>query len=209
MSETFKLDWKKTIAGSMAACALLIGGVTVYRETFDALQKDEVFSEYLKFVSTYGKAYQTSEEFQFRKAIFAQNYKRIVDHNAIPDSGFELEVNQFADLTDEEFVSTYAQLKVPKEKTEALKGTSVPIVEAHQARSLSELPPYMNWYKRGVVTRPYDQGSCGGCWAFSAVSTVETMAYMNGLDKELTEYSVMQLLECDPDNYACTGGWMY
>jgi C1A family cysteine protease len=32
--------------------------------------------------------------------VFASNYQRIVDHNKIPDSGFELEVNKFADLTE-------------------------------------------------------------------------------------------------------------
>mmetsp|Transcript_6509 Transcript_6509/g.10458 ORF Transcript_6509/g.10458 Transcript_6509/m.10458 type:complete len:97 (-) Transcript_6509:394-684(-) len=35
------------------------------------------------------------------------------------------------------------------------------------------------------------------------------MAYLEGVDKELGHYSVQQLLDCDEDNYGCTGGWMY
>uniref|UniRef100_A0A7S3FW15 Peptidase C1A papain C-terminal domain-containing protein n=1 Tax=Strombidium rassoulzadegani TaxID=1082188 RepID=A0A7S3FW15_9SPIT len=72
-----------------------------------------------------------------------------------------------------------------------------------------KLPAYKNWYKEGFVTRPLDQGSCGGCWAFSAISTTESLALMAGVEKELREYSIQQLLECDTDNYGCTGGWMY
>lgn len=35
------------------------------------------------------------------------------------------------------------------------------------------------------------------------------MDYLYGPDKELQEFSVQQLLDCDTDNYGCTGGWMY
>jgi len=57
--------------------------------------------------------------------IFKNNYKRIVDHNAIEDSGFELEINKFADLTDDEFIAGYTGLIVPKHKTEANRGKRV------------------------------------------------------------------------------------
>ena len=38
---------------------------------------------------------------------------------------------------------------------------------------------------------------------------MESLAFISGYDKELTEYSVQQLIDCDTDNYACGGGWMY
>ena len=56
---------------------------------------------------------------------------------------------------------------------------------------------------------PYDQGSCGGCWAFSTAAAVESLAKISGVDETLQEYSVQQLLDCDRNNYGCTGGWMY
>ena len=71
------------------------------------------------------------------------------------------------------------------------------------------LPIYKNWYEEGYVTKPLNQGSCGGCWAFSSSSATESLAYISGLDKELTDYSVQQLIDCDTANYACDGGWMY
>lgn len=59
------------------------------------------------------------------------------------------------------------------------------------------------------MTRPYNQGGCGGCWAFSTSAAVESLAYISGNQTELTEYSVQSLIDCDTDNYGCTGGWMY
>lgn len=141
-----------------------------------------------------------------------------MDHNAIPDSGFRLGINQFADLTDEEFLKSHTGLKVPAHKTEAMKGLSVPyspppsdeeMEQEDRGRGLRSATTYKNWFTEGAVTVPYDQGMCGGCWSFSSVSAVESMAYIEGVNKELQEYSVQQLLDCDTDNYECTGGWMY
>ena len=83
------------------------------------------------------------------------------------------------------------------------------VVQTQIRRLKSDYPVYKNWYQEGYVTRPYDQGSCGGCWAFSSASAVESLAKIAGVDSQLQEYSVQQLLDCDRDNYGCTGGWMY
>lgn len=106
----------------------------------------------------------------------------MVTHNLIPDSGFELEINQFADLSDEEFLSKHTGLRVPGHKTAANVGKSVITSER---RRLKDMPEYKNWYKEGAVTVPYDQGACGGCWAFSCVSAVESLAYISGVNKQL------------------------
>jgi C1A family cysteine protease len=127
-------------------------------------------------------------EFDYRYGVFKQNYKRIVDHNAIPDSGFSLEINKFADLTDDEFISKYTGAIVPPSKTEKMKDWTVP--QEVNGRRMSSLPDSKNWYEEGAVSRPYNQGSCGGCWAFSTASAVESLAYISGNDSELNEYSV-------------------
>jgi C1A family cysteine protease len=76
-------------------------------------------------------------------------------------------------------------------------------------RAASKYPVYKNWYKEGKVTRPYEQGSCGGCWAFSCTAAVESLAAINNVEKHITEYSVQQVIDCCEDNLGCTGGWMY
>ena len=72
----------------------------------------------------------------------------------------------------------------------------------------AELPEEIDWYKLGKVTRPYNQEYCGSCWAFSAVAAMESLEAIQG-SGELRELSVQQLVDCDEDNSACTGGWMW
>ena len=54
------------------------------------------------------------------------------------------------------------------------------------------LPDYKNWFEEGYVTHPYDQGSCGSCWAFSTASTLESLAMITQTEPtgKLQEYSV-------------------
>ncbi|KAL2454685.1 KDEL-tailed cysteine endopeptidase CEP2 [Abeliophyllum distichum] len=72
----------------------------------------------------------------------------------------------------------------------------------------SLVPPSIDWRKRGAVTPVKNQGSCGSCWAFSAVAAVE------GINKiktgKLVSLSEQELIDCDynTDNQGCEGGYM-
>jgi cathepsin L len=146
------------------------------------------------------KEYKTQQEFNRRLEIFGNNYDRIVKYNRMEDAGFTLEINQFADLEDDEFVAKHASgLVIPEERRRRVEEKHVEpdpelsdddqVVET-QLRRLSSRPAYKNWYKDGFVSSPYDQGACGGCWAFSTASAVESLAKIAGVDKEIQEYSV-------------------
>ena len=63
----------------------------------------------------------------------------------------------------------------------------------------------VDWRKWSVVNPVRDQSSCGSCWAFSAVSTVESAhAIKHG---PLFEFSEQHLVSCDNSQYGCNGGW--
>lgn len=190
-------------------------------------QDSESFQEYLKFISTYGKTDQTREGFEKRYEIFKQNYKRIIEHNKLYEAGgpgapeFDMIVNRFADLTEEEFLEQNTGLKVPKHKTEKMKNFKFPVPEKNESKrrrlnggtmrvyydtdprlegeknatdsdeqKVVSVPVYKNWFEEGKVTIPYDQAGCGGCWAFSAAAATESLAFITGHLKELTEFSV-------------------
>ena len=80
---------------------------------------------------------------------------------------------------------------------------------AEDESTQKQFPLYKDWNYEGYVSLPYDQGRCGGCWAFSTAAALESLAKLNGLNNQLEEYSVQMLMDCDMDNYGCTGGWMY
>lgn len=58
---------------------------------------------YLNFISSYGRQYGSAHETAHRYRVFKQNYQQITTHNALGKNvPFEMEVNEFADFTEEE-----------------------------------------------------------------------------------------------------------
>ena len=56
------------------------------------------------------------------------------------------------------------------------------------------------------VTEVRDQGSCGSCWAFTSLASIESSyRLLNGTELDLSE---QQLVNCSPDN-GCSGGSYY
>lgn len=68
------------------------------------------------------------------------------------------------------------------------------------------LPTHWDWRDVGGVGRVWEQGLCGGCWAFTTAAAVEGVHYI--WTKEPVTLSPQMLLECDPIDQDCVGGNM-
>jgi len=80
------------------------------------------------------------------------------------------------------------------------------------AVDVDSLPSSVDWRNEGAVNPVKNQGSCGSCWAFSAVGALEgAYAISHG---QLLQFSEQQLVDCSRDdddeegNQGCDGGWM-
>ncbi|XP_050292840.1 procathepsin L-like [Anthonomus grandis grandis] len=153
------------------------------------------------FQASFNKTYQPTE-LTLREQVFNQNLQKIEEHNKKFDLGlvaYKTGVNSFTDLTEEEFLARFKTL--PLEES-FIKANSV---QDSNQFNISELPKSIDWREKGVVTAVKDQGSCGGCWAFSATGTLEGQLAIN--TGNLTSLSEQELIDCNTATQkGCNGG---
>ncbi|KAD6118875.1 hypothetical protein E3N88_10146 [Mikania micrantha] len=140
--------------------------------------------------------------------VFKYNVKRIHETNKM-DKPYKLKVNEFADLTNLEFVNTYANSKISH--FQALQGPPPVDVDPNKNfiyQNATNLPPSIDWREKNAVTDVKGQGGCGSCWAFAAVVAVEGINAIR--NKNLVKFSEQQLVDCDIKgmNNGCDGGLM-
>lgn len=155
------------------------------------------------FVATYERNYTDQTEGERRYAIFKDNYAFIQAENAKEDHWYTLGVNEFTDLSTEEFESTHLGLSAPE--SEELWG-GLPSLGFHNHSEVNgTVPNYVDWVRRGKVTGVKRQGGCGACWAFSSTGAIEG-AWAIATNR-LVSLSEQQLLNCAPSQ-GCRGGTM-
>ncbi|KAL6215459.1 hypothetical protein ACLB2K_014889 [Fragaria x ananassa] len=162
---------------------------------------DEVMSLYERWLAEHGKAYNGLGEKEKRFQIFKDNLRFIDEHNAL-NLSYKLGLNRFADLSNEEYRSTFLGTK-PRAMNRLSKTKS----DRYAPRVGDQLPDAVDWRKEGAVTAVKDQGQCGSCWAFSTICAVE------GINKivtgDLVSLSEQELVDCDKTyNEGCNGGLM-
>lgn len=70
----------------------------------------------------------------------------------------------------------------------------------------TNLPRSWDWRVKGGLSKVWEQGACGGCWAFTTAAAVEGVHYI--WTREAVTLSPQMLLECDPIDQDCVGGNM-
>jgi len=152
------------------------------------------------FLAEFGKEYEAVEH-QVRLRAFADNLEFIERVNA-KGLSYKLGLNQFADMTNEEFVMGYMGYKPSKRSWEGL-----PYLGSHEVGN-ETLPESVDWTSKGAVTKPKNQASCGSCWAFSTTGALEGAWAIAG--GKLVSFSEQQLVDCSKKygEMGCSGGSM-
>jgi len=150
----------------------------------------------------YGKVY-TEEEDLKRFEIFKKNSEEIDLHNSQYEKEYEQGLNQFSDLSDEEFKTLYLSgLTVPEGEW------NVTEEETQALYDYGDAPNAINWVEKGYVTPVKNQGHCGSCYSFSATGALEG-AWFKKTGK-LLSFSEQQIVDCSASffgNHGCGGGW--
>ncbi|CAK9148129.1 unnamed protein product [Ilex paraguariensis] len=180
----------------------------VDHHTEEVLSEERVSELFQQWREQHGKVYKDTEEEEKRLENFKNSLKYVIENNTKrrSGSGHVVGLNRFADMSNEEFKEVYiSKVKDPYSKKKmgqrkSMKGRS------RSAMASCEAPSSLDWRKYGAVTGVKDQGSCGSCWAFSATGAMEGVnALATG---DLISLSEQELVDCDPGNYGCDGGYM-
>lgn len=157
------------------------------------------WKEFNNFQERFNKHYSTIEELENRFSVFRNNFVNILTHNSDVSQNFTLGVNQFTDLTAEEFKAKYVGGKKSAVGSYGCKSFS---------SSASGAPASIDWRAKGVVNPVRDQGQCGSCWAFATTANAESVwAIAKG---QLLDLSEEFLVDCASGvgyfNLGCNGG---
>jgi KDEL-tailed cysteine endopeptidase len=158
---------------------------------------DNDLTRFTSFIERFKKKYSDLKQFEERFTIFKENVKKIINHNSDSSQNFTMGINQFTDLTADEFKQEYVggYMNLGKSVCSVFK-------------TITPLPKAIDWSVNGVVTDVKDQEQCGSCWAFSATGAIEgAWAIKTG---KLISLSEQQLVDCSKTygNLGCKGGLM-
>ncbi|XP_054749842.2 procathepsin L-like [Lytechinus pictus] len=151
-----------------------------------------------------GRSYHSDVEENRRGKIWKENLEIVLEHKVKFDEGkvsYELGMNQFADMTNEEFVRMMTGFRHNVT-------SKVPSGSTFLPPSYAELPKQVDWRTKGYVTPVKDQKQCGSCWAFSATGSLEGQHFKK--TSKLVSLSEQNLVDCSgPEgNEGCNGGLM-
>lgn len=164
--------------------------------------------EFEAFRRQYRKDYSSEEEAQLRCEIYTKNRNLVNSHNLRYARGLEthtVEINKFADMTNEEFLSYYAGLKPSLDNGVATRAVQFQYDPNHKAAAS------VDWRTKGVVSPVKNQARCGSCWSFASVAALEAhYAIKYKKQNQHLDLSEQQGIECSGSygNQACQGGLM-
>jgi cathepsin L len=165
---------------------------------YAAISEKELEQMFVQWTHKNNKVYGV-DMFQYRWQVWKRNAIFIENFNNQGNQTFTVAMNQFGDLTGQEFGKLYMGLSTKQTVKHNLNN-----VVQHVA-----IPASVDWRTKGAVTGIKNQGQCGSCWSFSATGSSEGAHFLQK-GKALTGLSEQNLVDCSQSfgNEGCDGGLM-
>jgi cathepsin H len=189
----------------------LLGAVVSSSVAQDANDASSDLLDFEQWSSLHEKSYPSAKEIDLRRAIFEANAGIVHRHNQAFQQGWTSYAmtlaSPFADLTADEFASIYL---MDGQNCSATHRSSGSLFHGE----VQDLPTFVDWRTKGIVTPIKNQKRCGSCWTFSTTGTLEAHTCLHnaqpaGVDcTKWTGLAEQQLLDCASayDNHGCNGG---
>lgn len=134
--------------------------------------------------------------------IFQQNLEKLAAiHKLGANENETMGLTQFMDLTTDQFADQYLNLNINHIQMMKAKSVTNTLVARDEP-----VPESWDWRSQGAVTSVKNQGSCGSCWAFSAIGNIEGQVAIK--TKKQVDLSEQQFVDCDKVDQGCNGGLM-
>lgn len=167
----------------------------------NAVMVDPHLQEFEEFKQKYQKTYASSDDHSQRSQNYRDNKEHIMRHQMLSPSA-RFAHNRFSDMTPEEFEAKY--LNFNYDLFIQAKGTfrekPAPIktflgIDQNYLEDNSDLPEFLDWREKNIITPAKYQSTCGSCWTFSTTGLLESQYALKY--NELLHFSEQQLLDCD------------
>jgi len=192
-----------------AVIALLLGVAAAWDKeyTLEEMRAMDTVATFEAWAKAFGRTYADNDAASRKYMTWLDNLYVIASTNS-EDLSYKLRLNQFGDMTADEFRHYVhgddgACFK-PEERDYIMNvGGQDVIIEDDSVAEPVNAPASVDWTTKGVVTPVKNQGQCGSCWAFSATGAIECdYAIKNG---KLNSLSEQQLVDCAGRSYGCAG----
>lgn len=96
---------------------------------------------------------------------------KIIEHNAKEGITYKKGINPYTDMTDEEFMAHF--------NIKARADQDCSATQNEGLKEVTDVPDSWDWRSKNGVSPVKNQGSCGSCWTFSTVGTLEAHMLVN------------------------------
>ncbi|GJN13070.1 hypothetical protein PR202_ga31403 [Eleusine coracana subsp. coracana] len=135
----------------------LISHITVEAREFSTggYDKKAIKARHEKWMAKHSRTYGDEAEKQRRLEVFKANVDFIDRSNAAGDKKYHLGINEFADMTSDEFAAMYTGFRRPPVGAKKVSGFK------YENFTLPGDQQQVDWRKKGAVTDIKNQGQCG------------------------------------------------